>query len=371
MENLQLRIINPGQGNFLRRIEWNREEFQKQLAEIAERYDGELNIKTSADNKRAKDDRAALNKMRKEIADRVKQVKAAIMEPFEIFEDEVTIDTEEIDRITKSIDEQVKAYENAEKAQKLGTLRKYWEDHPKRPQIRCALQELTEWDRILNPKWGNATFSTKKACEEIDAAFDAAENNLRIIERFPEDRTIKDILIDKLVQTGSMQEVLAAQARFQEQAEARRRQEEARARREREIEEALRARAEAENAAFEEEKKAKVQAGIEALRARLGAQEPPKQEGQVNNAGEQETGHTEPRSAPQVPDQGAPADRPGGDATHAAGIDRDAQGGQGPAGGDSKKIYKATFWVSGTKEQLIMLREYIKAGGFAGYGSIK
>ena len=33
-------ISNPQGGNFLRRIDWNKEEFAKQVREIAERYSG-------------------------------------------------------------------------------------------------------------------------------------------------------------------------------------------------------------------------------------------------------------------------------------------------------------------------------------------
>ena len=87
--SFELQISSPQQGQFLKRIEWNREAFQAQIKEIAEKYRGELQIKTPEDKKRAKDDRATLNAMLNTIESRRKTIKAAIMEPYDIFAGEL------------------------------------------------------------------------------------------------------------------------------------------------------------------------------------------------------------------------------------------------------------------------------------------
>ena len=67
-KELSVVISDPVQGNFLKEISWNKEEFRKKVSEIAARYDG-LTY-TEDQIKAAKADRASLNAMKKAISDR-------------------------------------------------------------------------------------------------------------------------------------------------------------------------------------------------------------------------------------------------------------------------------------------------------------
>ena len=40
MEQMELAILNPADGNFLKKISWNREEIEKAVKQITEQYEG-------------------------------------------------------------------------------------------------------------------------------------------------------------------------------------------------------------------------------------------------------------------------------------------------------------------------------------------
>ena len=85
--NMEFRLINPNETGFLKHIEWNSEEIKGRVREMMESYKGV--VYTEDTMKAAKDDRAALNKLKKAIEDRRKEVKRRCMEPYEQFEKEV------------------------------------------------------------------------------------------------------------------------------------------------------------------------------------------------------------------------------------------------------------------------------------------
>lgn len=374
--NFEMIISNPQNGSFLKRIDWNKEAFAKQVREIADRYSGELQISTPEDKKKAKEDRTFLNRIKNDIETRRKEIKAAIMEPYDIFEGEVKEGTAELDKVIKSIDSQIKAAEDREKKEKINQIRQYWENHPSRPGSRCALQTLTDWERIKNPEWSKASYSIKKACANIDAAFQTAIDNLKSIESIDDDRTIKDIMIEKLVETGSLQAAYEWQARIHRQEQLRREQQEQEERARKEAEETrARERREAEEAAHREKVQQTAADRMEALRARLAGVRQPEPAGRMEDAGT--TAEKEPAAAEgneEMPVAGDVRERgPVGNTADQSAADNDAQGsaGQDPGRAQTEKIYKAAFWVAGTKDQLQALAEYIKDIGFAGYGSIK
>lgn len=375
MGQFEMIISNPQNGSFLKRIDWNKEAFAKQVKEIADRYSGELQISTPEDKKKAKEDRAFLNRIKNDIEARRKEIKAAIMEPYDIFEGEVKEGTAELEKVIKSIDAQIKAAEDQEKRAKLEQIRQYWENHPSRPGSRCALQALTDWGRIKSPDWSKASYTIKKACGDIDAAFQTAISNLQSIEMLDDDRVIKNIMIDKLVETGSMQAAYETQARIHRQEQLRREQEEQEKIRRRELEEQkAQARREAEEAAHSEKVQQSTADRLEALRARLASQKQPEPVGRTEDAGAEENTPAAPESNETMPVAGDVRERgPVGGSENQSAVSNDAQGdaGQDPGRAQEEKIYKASFWVAGTKDQLKALADYIKDIGFAGYGSIK
>lgn len=115
-EKMELRLINPNESGFLQHIEWNSEEIRKQVQMMMSAYTDV--VYTEDTMKAAKDDRATLNKFKKVIEDRRKEVKKKCMEPYEQFEKEVKEITALIDKPIGMIDSQIKEYEEKQKAEK-------------------------------------------------------------------------------------------------------------------------------------------------------------------------------------------------------------------------------------------------------------
>ena len=342
MGTFEMIINNPQNGNFLRRIDWNKETFKAQVKEIADRYSGELQISTPEDKKKAKEDRAFLNRIKNDIEARRKEIKAAVMEPYDIFEGEVREGTAELDQVIKSIDSQIKAAEDREKQEKLRQIREYWENHEKRPGSRGPFQTLTAWERIQKPDWLKASYTLKKAYADVDAAFEQALSDLQSIETIDDDRTMKNIMVDTLVETGSLRAALEKRARIHQQDKLRKEQEE----RERQAEQAsrekeeaaARARREAEEAAHREQTQQTAAEKMEALRARLAPSEPPK-----SNEAWRPTDAAATESNETVSSQGDVRERGSVDNSENAGAaNNDAQNsaGQDPGTAQEEKIYK-------------------------------
>lgn len=115
-EKMELRLINPNENGFLQHIEWNAEEIRKQVSVMMSAY---TDVTYTEDTmKSAKDDRATLNKFKKAIEDRRKEVKKKCMEPYEQFEREVKEVVALIDEPIQMIDNQIKEYEERLKAEK-------------------------------------------------------------------------------------------------------------------------------------------------------------------------------------------------------------------------------------------------------------
>ena len=86
-DKMELRLINPNEDGFLQHIDWNMDEIKAQVQTIMTAYTNV--VYTDETMKSAKDDRATLNKFRKAIEDRRKEVKNKCLEPYNRFEAEV------------------------------------------------------------------------------------------------------------------------------------------------------------------------------------------------------------------------------------------------------------------------------------------
>lgn len=177
MEDLTLVINNPDEGHFLKSIGWNKEQIKEAVINITEQYRG-ISY-TEEQLQEAKEDRAKLNAMKKDISDRRVQVKQALLEPYEKFEAEVEEVVALIDEPIAMIDKQIVAYEERTKKEKRQALEDFFE------KSMMDIPVLITFDKIFNPKWLNKTASLssckkeiKKAIEDIVADVSAIRSSL-------------------------------------------------------------------------------------------------------------------------------------------------------------------------------------------------
>lgn len=159
MEDLTLVINNPDEGHFLKSIGWNKEQIKEAVINITEQYRG-ISY-TEEQLQEAKEDRAKLNAMKKDISDRRVQVKQALLEPYEKFEAEVEEVVALIDEPIAMIDKQIVAYEERTKKEKRQALEDFFE------KSMVDIPVLITFDKIFNPKWLNKTASLSSCKKEI------------------------------------------------------------------------------------------------------------------------------------------------------------------------------------------------------------
>lgn len=205
-EKLSLVIQNPTEGEFLKHIEWNKEQFMELISHVIEQYEGVTY--TDEQIKDAKNDRSTLNAMKKAISDRRIQVKKVIMEPYTQFEDEVNEVVALIDKPIKMIDGQVKEYEERVKNEKKQVLKIYFEE------IAADLEGVLTFDRIFDQRYLNTTVSLNKAKTDIRDKVERVNTDLNTLNSL--DAEFRMFARDVYVKTLDMSKAMAEISRLQE-----------------------------------------------------------------------------------------------------------------------------------------------------------
>lgn len=327
-DELSLVIENPHEGEFLKHIDWNKEEFMELVASITEQYEG-LTY-TEDQMKAAKADRAKLNAMKKAISDRRIQVKKAVMEPYTKFEAEVAEVTALIEKPISMIDGQIKEYEDRTKEEKKAALKQHFEE------IAADLEGILTFDRVFDQRYLNVSVSLNKAKADIQAKVDRVHTDLRSLEGFCEDKYLT-IAKDAYIRTLNVSDALAEARRLQE---FDRKAEEERLRREEEAE-AARIAAEAKAA--------------ETKTAENVTETPENVTKEAENVTEPEKSVSKPIENVTEQAEVIPPATPVG-----ASIDTpDTSVGSKKVMEEDNKPCKASFTVYGTKAQIMALREYM------------
>lgn len=350
---MEFRLINPTEGGFLRRIEWNRAELEAAVREKVAEYEGI--VYTDDTIQAAKADRATLNKLTKAIEDRRKTVKKIINAPYETFEGELKEILSLIQEPVGIIDAKVKDYENRQKEEKRERIREAYE------AAAGDLAKVITFEQLFDARYLNATYALAKAVEEITGKVERVRTDLQTIDEMCSD--YKTNAQDVYLKTLDLSKAMAEEKRLRELKEKmeadRRAKEEAERRR---IEEEKRLREEEERRREEERQRREAEdaAAMEAARRRA-VQAAPWQA----DAGNQE---------PESQDDGAKAQSDDGnspDDTDNAGYDTEKGGSDtGNAVPATEKRYRAAFWCEGTLEDIKALGAYMREHNIK-YGKVE
>lgn len=168
-EELTVRVEHPE----LPAIRWNEAEVQQNLTEMLAAYTGR--VYTPETIKDAKADRAAVNKLDKQLSDAARSAKTFYMKPLEEFLQSAKQMQGQCKAVSGAIDQQVKAVEEAERQDKADALRTVYAD--------CIgeLREMIPFDRLLVPQWLNKTYDLAKASRELRKSVETRREELRLI----------------------------------------------------------------------------------------------------------------------------------------------------------------------------------------------
>ena len=170
---MELKIYSPQDAGFIQQIEWNFEELKTEITATAHEY--ETSVYTDETIGDAKADRAKLNKFVDALNGKRTEIRKKLLEPDELFGQQVKELTGIVQKAIDNIDGQVKGYEECKRNEKLDKVREFYEDN---------IQDLAEylpWERVANPEYGNASKSMKSIKEEITAMIQKVAEGLAIL----------------------------------------------------------------------------------------------------------------------------------------------------------------------------------------------
>lgn len=140
-------------------------------------YDGVLFTEEMKQD--AKKTVAELRKEKKELVDRVKDVKKEYMRPFDEFNAQAMELIEMYDKPIDFINAQIVDYEKKRIEEKKALIRELYEEF-----IGCdeVMKEFLPLEKIYNPKWENATTNRKAICTEMDAYLNKTKEAIQSIK---------------------------------------------------------------------------------------------------------------------------------------------------------------------------------------------
>ena len=173
---MELKILSPQEGGFVKEIRWNNEELKAEISEKMQEYKSlAFTAETIQD---AKKDRAKLNKLRTAFEDERKKVKKQCMEPYEKFEQQVGELIALIDEPIQLIDRQIKEVEQNRKEEKRQRIESMF--------AGIGFQTFVTLDKIWDDKWLNASVPLGKIEEQMRSLMYQIGNEVLTIQNLPE-----------------------------------------------------------------------------------------------------------------------------------------------------------------------------------------
>lgn len=170
---MELIIYAPKEDGFIKSIDWNFEELKTEITEKAKDY--AFLVYTDDQIKEAKKDRANLNKFKKALDDKRKEVKRQVMEPYDDFEAKIKELVGIVDEAVENIDGQIKDYEKGLQEEKEKRCREIYSE------VIGDMDRVIPYEKAWNPKWMNKTMTEAKIKMEIAFLRDRVDAELKTI----------------------------------------------------------------------------------------------------------------------------------------------------------------------------------------------
>ena len=192
-------------------IEFNFEELKSEIKSSLVKYNNL--VVTENGIKDAKSDKAKLNKFITVIEDKRKELKKQCLEPYNDFEKKCKELVSLIKAPIDKIDTQIKEFEEIKKQKKYDDLKSCFDNYI------GDMADIIQLDKILNPKWGNATVKIDTLKAEIEDNIDRIKKELETLNTEYADKSYKAAVISEYCKEYSMSKALiyAAQLKYDEE----------------------------------------------------------------------------------------------------------------------------------------------------------
>lgn len=209
---LEVKILTP-QDKFLTAIEFNYDELKQGLQQNLEKY--ENLVFTEETMKDGKETRAKLNKLKKALDDKRKDIKKQCLEPYEKFETKINELIGLVDKPALAIGNQIKAYEEALKEAKRQEIINYFNSQSPFGDL-IKIDHPCFWDE----KWLHATKKIKDVEFEIDERINKIKEGLDTIDLTFKDCEFKSQMRDVFLRTLDISKALNEKTRLEAQKKA-------------------------------------------------------------------------------------------------------------------------------------------------------
>ena len=173
---MELKIISPQEGGFVKEIQWNNEELKTEISEKMQDYKNL--VFTEETIKEAKRDRANLNKLKNAFEDERKRIKRQCMAPYERFETQVKELIALIEEPIRLIDAQIKEVEDQKRQEKRKGIEELFGS--------IGFQNFVTLDMIFDEKWLNASVPMSKIEEQMKSRMFEIGDAVLAIHNLPE-----------------------------------------------------------------------------------------------------------------------------------------------------------------------------------------
>lgn len=209
---LEVKILTP-QDKFLSVVEFNYDELKQGLQQNLEKYQ---NLVFTEDTmKEGKETRANLNKLKKALDDKRKELKKQCLKPYEDFEVKINELISLVDKPAMAIDNQIKAYEEALKETKKQEIINYFNSKSMFGDL-IKIDHPCFWDK----KWLNATEKMKDIEFEIDNKITTIKEGLETIDLTFKDSEFRPQMRDVFLRTLDIRNALNEKTRLENQKKA-------------------------------------------------------------------------------------------------------------------------------------------------------
>lgn len=170
---MELKIYSPQDTGFIQKIDWNYDELKKEIAAAIESYAN--SVYTDDMIKKAKEDRAKLNKVSDALKKERTRIRKKLLEPDEQFGKEVQEITGMIQKAASNIDDQIKGYEERLREEKTAKVREFYEDNIH------DIGKYLPFERVMQPRYALASTTMKSIKEEILALIQRVDEGLAVL----------------------------------------------------------------------------------------------------------------------------------------------------------------------------------------------
>lgn len=209
---LEVKILTP-QDKFLSAVEFNYDELKQGLQENLEKYQNLVFSEETMEE--GKTTRAKLNKLKKALDEKRKDIKRQCLEPYEKFEVKINELIGLVDKPALAIDNQIKAYEEALREAKRQEIINYFNS-------KSLFGDLIKIDHpcFWSEKWLNATKKIKDVEFEIDERINKIKEGLDTIDLTFKDCEFRSQMRDVFLRTLDISKALNEKTRLENQKKA-------------------------------------------------------------------------------------------------------------------------------------------------------